>query len=421
MARSNKREPTKSPSKSTKTALPEAKPRADEGRAPPTPEPPRTEGSGVLRLSVAAAVAGLALLLYRSRSQSITREPAPTESAHTARATQGAPPRSTAENTGTTDASPSTTARAERGADAPASAELVEPKPITLDDGGGQVVEREPGWEDPGPGPYIQLYQGRSGALSPNATPNGTEVTTPVRSRGAEPLLTGWVPSIRVQANEDAVIHATLTDARGNAVRPESIGVHIVPGRQAQYGRTVLMNPAPEGSRHHFEYRYRADPAIVPTSANVPFEVDYVIVARGTSDGGPPFERSVNGSFRVHVAGATFAANSWQTEREGGDLRVRADVEITRPGTYWAYAELWGGDAGRRPIAFARDRFERLPVGRRAIELTFGGLIIRDSNVDGPYTVRNIRLMQVDAVPPQEAEPIADLPPTPPWRASDFH
>ena len=36
-------------------------------------------------------------------------------------------------------------------------------------------------------------------------------------------------------------------------------------------------------------------------------------------------------------------------------LVVTTSAVIERPGTYWAYAELWGGVDGNRPIAFARD------------------------------------------------------------------
>jgi hypothetical protein len=367
---------------------------------------------------LALSALGLAVLWWRSRAAEPTEpraQDAPSErSSHEGRARDEARVRGASEQHSQREGR-----SVDSGAQISAREPLVEPKPTELLEG-GLMVEREPGSEDPGPGPYMELYQGRSGALSPNASPNGAEVTTPIRSRGGEPLLTAWVPSLRVQSDEEAVIHGTLTDARGGAVRPESIGVHIVPGRQAQYGRTVVMNPAPEGAAHHFEYRYRLDPALVPTSSNVPFEVDYVVVARGEW-GGHRYERVVNGSFRVHVPGARWSSNAWQTQREGGDLRVLAQVEISRAGTYWAYAELWGGEGGRRPIAFARDRFENLPVGPRTIELTFGGLIIRESNIDGPYTVRNVRLMQVDAVPPQESEPVRELPPTPPWRASEFH
>ena len=50
----------------------------------------------------------------------------------------------------------------------------------------------------------------------------------------------------------------------------------------------------------------------------------------------------------------------------------------------------------------------------------FGGNIIRDSGVDGPYVVRNVRVRQISEFPFAEAEPVAVLLTTPNWNASAF-
>jgi hypothetical protein len=127
--------------------------------------------------------------------------------------------------------------------------------------------------------------------------------------------------------------------------------------------------------------------------------------ARGQRDG-QPFERWAGGLFFVHQPGAHLAAGSVHAAPRDGNLVLTADLKIERAGTYWAYAELWGGTGEPRPIAFARERLERLERGPHRVELLFGGQILREAGVDAPYTLRNLRLKQVDTHPAQEGEPL---------------
>ena len=151
-----------------------------------------------------------------------------------------------------------------------------------------------------------------------------------------------------------------------------------------------------------------------------PQAVRYLVRVRGTL-AGEPFERSAGGIFYLHQPGGRLLPDGLNVQRVGGDLVLNAEAVIQRPGSYWAYAELWGED-GQRPVAFARERLANLSAGRHAIRLLFGGLVIRDSRVDGPYVVRNLRFQQVDTHPPHEATtPDERLLPTPPWKATDFN
>lgn len=263
--------------------------------------------------------------------------------------------------------------------------------------------------DDPGPGEEILRYDGRSGRLSPNARPDGTEVTTKVASAGPSPTLIVWVPSVRVQAGAEVVIHAAIVDERNAPVPPASIVAAIAvhgspPGPE-------LPLQAVEAPDHQFELRLRA-------SAE-PGMFDYVVLVRGELDG-ERFQRAAAGAFQVNAAGARIAAKDARVERRAGDLALTVPAYIDRPGTYWMYAELWGGEDGTRPIAFARQRFEGIAAGARPLTIAFGGAVIRHSGIDGPYLVRNIRFQQVDSFPPQEQEPIAALAPTQAWRATDF-
>ncbi len=270
-----------------------------------------------------------------------------------------------------------------------------------------------PGADDPGPGPAIERYEGRSGRLSPNATPAGGEVTTRVSSTGGVPTLTIWVPTIRVQAYAEVAIHATLTGEQGGAVVPEEV-VALIARRGGSPGPAQPLAPEP----NEFVLRFKAPGPETPSNAPVIF--DYVVQARGQYLG-DAFTRTAAGSFLVHSTGGHLDAASARVQRRGGNLVLEISAGIDRPGTYWMYAELWGGEKFNTPIAFGRDRFERLPAGDRLLSIFFGGAMVRDSGLDGPYLIRNLRFQQVDAFPPQEAEPIVQLPPTAAFRATEFN
>ena len=109
-----------------------------------------------------------------------------------------------------------------------------------------------------------------------------------------------------------------------------------------------------------------------------------------------------------------------QISRAAGDLVLDTEVLVDRAGSYWAYAELWAGSDGSRPIAFARRRIPHLKPGLHAIRLLFGGAIIREAGVDGPYFVRRLVLNQVDGHPPREVGRAPQLKSDPAWRALDF-
>ena len=257
----------------------------------------------------------------------------------------------------------------------------------------------EPGADDPGPGEeYIQRYQGRSGRLSPNARPDGAEVTTRIPSVGPAPALVIWVPSVRVQAGAQVVIHATVLDEAGAPLVPESLGAAIAP-QGGKPGPEQALLPAAPGE---FALAVRAPP---------PGQYEFQVRATGTFHG-EPYARAAGGAFMVHAAGGHLEAAAARCEKRGGDLALLIPAQIDQPGNYWMYAELWGGPAGSRPIAFARDRFEHLPAGARTLSISFGGAVLHDSGIDGPYLVRNLRFQQVDAFPPQEQEPVPQLPPT---------
>jgi hypothetical protein len=272
--------------------------------------------------------------------------------------------------------------------------------------------------DDPGPGPYLEIYQGRSGRLSHAGLPPDA---TPVQnaSQGREPELVVWPSSTRVTPPEVVRIHATLSDGSGRRADAEAIEVRVAPngGEGAATGAPMVASSDP-GTHYDF-----AMPALShgPRQENAPpREYHFVVRATGTYRG-ERFERVAGGFFLVQSSGAKLDREATSADLRRGNLELAVTLVVDRPGTYFATAELWGGPEAGSPIAFARERLEKLTPGVHHVTLLFGGQIVRDSGIDGPYAVRNVRLLQVDTIPPHESEPIAVLPATYDYRARDFY
>jgi hypothetical protein len=268
----------------------------------------------------------------------------------------------------------------------------------------------------------VQVYQGRSGRLASHALPHADTGPDKTSSTGKGPELVVWAESTRVAAGEPAVIHASLSDAAGQPVRPELVDIQLsAPGEDAPTV-SAPMTPAPWGGASQFDYAHRTAAIPPPAGGNAqpPTEYRFVVRARGKL-GGEDFQRAAGGFFLVQSAGAKLDRTGAAVDLRRGNLELDIELRVERPGTYFVSAELWGEPSGTLPIAFARERLERLTPGVRRVTLMFGGKIIRDSKIDGPYVVRNVRLLQVDAVPPHESESIDALPATRAFNADDFY
>ena len=278
--------------------------------------------------------------------------------------------------------------------------------------------ESDPGTSDPGPGEeFMELYNGRSGRLSPEASIHGTRTSMPTRSRMAPPNVITWTPSTIVSAGDTVVIHAMVRGRHSEDVTPDTFEVTIVNGTDTS---TATAMPMVRGDS---EYTY----SYVPTAEAHPIGEDrappivsFLVRATGTYEG-ESYSRSATGTFNVHTPGARLDTTRSQVQQRGSDVVVTVPVMIDSPGAYFGLAELWGGDQGDQPVAFARDRVEYAQAGEQTWTFLFGGAVIRASGVDGPYVVRNVRFMQVDSIPPHQQTPTEELLTTPGWQATDFH
>lgn len=223
-----------------------------------------------------------------------------------------------------------------------------------------------------------------------------------------------------------------LVDRGGNEVRPDTVSISIGPRGHASAAVESAMSPAPPGDPSQFVYRYVASAAAdgvaaptVPTRSSgatrgaPPQEYEFLVHAVGTA-AGAPFEKTTGGFFLAQSAEAQIDASRASIAHVGGDLQLTIGLEVDRPGTFFASAELWAGSAGDQPVAFARQRLDGLAQGDQQVTLLFGGRVIRDANLDGPYVVRNVRLLRVDSLPPHAGDPIDELMTTQAYRAAEF-
>ncbi len=262
-----------------------------------------------------------------------------------------------------------------------------------------------------GPGPHLARYGGRSGALSVHAQPDDAEVTTVLESEGPFPKLAVWVPSFRVSSGAEVTIHARLVGEDGQGLVAESVSATIVEKQTGQSHQHTLVATAPGNYNLVFK-----PPA--PSSSIGLYE--YAVFAVTRAADGAQQVRSAQGAFQVHSAVARVLSTEAAAERKGGNIELALPVQIESAGDYTFYAELWGGDDGAMSVAFGMDKGENLARGRYVAKITFGGLVIKDRAVNGPYVVRNVRVRQVSAFPFVEADPVPVLLKTPAWEAETF-
>jgi hypothetical protein len=298
------------------------------------------------------------------------------------------------------------------------------PTPPSLPPASAEATKPVPDKGDEGPGPYLLRYDGRSGRMSRTARPLGGD-TTKISSQGGDPVLTVWADSMRIPSNGSAMLHATLVTRGGELIFPDRISVHVSRTDALTEGFEREMLPSSTVGSTRFDAEFKATGNFAPHAhpdgkRDPPVGINYVVTAEGTWNDQPYKRRAANLIF-CHEPGAALAADSAHVTNHDGNLMLNFRTDVTRAGNYWAYAELWGGPDGDRPVAFARQQVPGLSAGPHDIELMFGGQIIADSGVDGPYTIRNAHIDDVGTIPPHQAEPVAVLASTPAYHSTDFH
>lgn len=273
------------------------------------------------------------------------------------------------------------------------------------------AVKADPDLYEAGPGPHLQRYGGRSGAMPADMQPEDAEVTTVLQSEGPFPRLAVWVPSYRVSSGADVSLQARLVGEQGEGLMADTVSATIVDKQTGEaHQRTLSATSA--GS---YQLVFKPPPPSAGAS-----QYEYVVYAVTQNADGSEALRTAQGAFQVHSLVARVLEAEAQAVLHGGNLELELPVQIETAGDYTFYAELWGGRDGEVSVAFGLDTGESLVRGRHVAKVTFGGSIIRDRGADGPFVIRNVRVRRVTDFPFVEAEPVARLLKTPAWPAETF-
>lgn len=266
-----------------------------------------------------------------------------------------------------------------------------------------------------GPGRrYMDRYNGQSGRLANGQDFENRHGLHDVRSPSAPVALHVSTRQLEPGGQARVVLLAGETTTRiERAVAYLRIGSDV---------EQRPMTVQPDGS---FAFDFLAEPRFFSGSpvarpdSEPPVEVDVVVDATVSSAGERKDVRLAS-SVSLENSGARLVRGTERLEHTAdGNMQLSIDVDVSRAADYFFYAELWSV-AGRKSIAFGRKAIGQLTPGRQRVSLIFGGQVIRDTAIDGPYVVRNVEFMRVSTVPPHSAEPIAELMQSPSWRALDF-
>ncbi|MCB1174540.1 MAG: hypothetical protein KDK39_13300 [Leptospiraceae bacterium] len=196
----------------------------------------------------------------------------------------------------------------------------------------------------------------------------------------------------------DFHVYLQCTDLKKNVAMPiDSIEAEVF----HLEGRRLVKAPRPIGLGDKGEYGDKKAGDHI-----------YTIQVRPTmNEWGPTYVRTtikVNGLEHVQQVDwystphkvAEFGTNIQDSKRDGS-LVVSIPITVIKAGYYEIRANLQEKDGEKRMVASASIK-ERLSTGNHVVDLEFFGKVIRDSGVDGPYIVRNIRAFRDNGVMPAD-------------------
>jgi hypothetical protein len=120
----------------------------------------------------------------------------------------------------------------------------------------------------------------------------------------------------------------------------------------------------------------------------------YLVQVTATSRGGD--ERNATTSFLYSRPHAQLTGN-YRDAVVNGNLEVGVEVDVAEAGRFHGEATLYGAD-GTRLVGWAQAA-RALEPGRQWLTLQYYGLILRERDVGGPYTVRWVALSTTTEMP----------------------
>lgn len=245
----------------------------------------------------------------------------------------------------------------------------------------------------------LQRYGGASGILREDEVSSAIPITRE-RSIQDNPSLEVTTSSMAVPCEQAFSVDVVVRSQLGEPIPAHSY-------------RTEISG---DGSAEWLRGRWSLTPSATCTSLATEPPQQAVFRVRA-SDRDAVWTRTVTLAVLVARLGAQIEGSRarFALVRRGISLEVPFSIDIA--GRYWAYAELWALSGS--PVAFARADLGALSAGSHSASLLFGGAIVREQRIDGPFGVRNFRIARTTTIPPHESVP-ADLSPvSPPWPSTE--
>ena len=120
----------------------------------------------------------------------------------------------------------------------------------------------------------------------------------------------------------------------------------------------------------------------------------------------------------VYSAPHARLTGTYRDARAGGDLSIEAEVEVLKTGRFHLEGTLATADGSRR-LAWAQTALD-LPPGRHWMSLPFYGLILNETQIDGPYLLQTVALSTTTAMPNAKNRMVENAHVTAAYRASSF-
>jgi hypothetical protein len=285
---------------------------------------------------------------------------------------------------------------------------MAAPQPVEPDDLGPGTPGTEP--EVPKAAPPVELSPDTQ-KLAAEFVPGTTDWDdVPVDESGALSLRILPV-KFNVVAPDPIVVWIEVVDRKGQRVAASGAGVRVRRITSNSDADWIELPTTDDGS-----HRYVA--TLAPSAAQTQALLGRVLVEGRVEMPGAGVRRIPSGVIYTRGPAARFTG-AWRDWIEDGHLRLEAELQVERAGTFTINAQIVGPN--REPIAWVRNT-AALGEGTQHIDMQVWGKALHDDGIDGPYHVRDVLLVR-ELLDTGEYEPgrtIEEAHVTKPYKAAEF-
>lgn len=228
---------------------------------------------------------------------------------------------------------------------------------------------------------------------------------------GEGPFLSVWTSALSYEPGETAELYAELTDGPTRAPslanlldktrrdEAQTITAKLIAEESGLLGEVTYRDDGQNGDRRAGDRIYTARftmPQARAPEAGFAESIAVHVQAVTARDGA----RAALGGLLYSNPGAQLTGRYKDTMRDG-NLVMSAEIDVKTPGRYHIAGTLAGKVgrlAGERPMAWAQNA-QLMAAGKQWIDLPFYGLIFRDMDTAGRYTLSSVTLTSALGMP----------------------